>query len=723
MGPSNNCIFPPTRAPSANPVFYRTYSRQIDSTISHQDKDNTDYNHDNEDGTTSSFSSSSSSSLQSRRETFQETITRTIRNLSSIGSLTPTQTSFLLSSALSQKIFPSGRALWLAGTPWSCNPSNVSGYYNSTSLIVNDLESFGLSMDLSMVGCGTGAVLEQTEDCLMNLPVVQNEIVLKKVTPVCSNYRKKEERYEHTSFVWDKDTNEFWLNVGDSRKGWVDAYMTLLELSFGCGCSSERTKDALQNANMISSHSIEQEQQLIHLNIDLSNLRPPGSPLKGFGGTANPTTLPRMFTRVTDLLNSTMNKRLSTIDACLLLDECASAVVAGNKRRPAGMRQFDFRDMEAAHAKANLYTYKEDIQKWVVDSKRESLRLANHTRVIHSKPTFEEVRASVKMQYETGEGAIQYAPEAILRANADLFYKHDDSDDDTATSQQRQEQRASFLDSYEKGGPQKAAEWLQKHRNINDEKEIQHRLKRYGLNSCGEIIGCDFHCNLSEVHLNTLDPMDVSSQEDAFKAAALTASCLLHQDFEVDRFQYSASIDPIIGVSFTGLFDFFVKAFGKEWLDWMMDGRPSSSVVSKYFEEKEALYLQSWRNAARRTVVEYCQTHNLPRTPSRITTVQPAGTKSLLTGASSGWHPPKATRFVRRVTFGQNDPIALACMDYGYNVIPSSSARDEVTGELLDDIYDEQSTEWLVEIPTEVSWANLLDDDDDDDDYDSDDDE
>eukprot|EP00957_Ditylum_brightwellii_P138383 10547730-Ditylum_brightwellii.AAC.1 len=240
-------------------------------------------------------------------------------------------------------------------------------------------------MDLSMMGCGTGAVLEQTEDCLMNLPVVQNEIVLKKVTPVCSNYRKKEERYEHTSFVWDKDTKEFWLNVGDSRKGW------------------ERTKDALQNANMISSHSIEQEQQSIHLNIDLSNLRPPGSPLKGFGGTANPTTLPRMFTRVTDLLNSTMNKRLSTIDACLLLDECASAVVAGNKRRPAGMRQFDFRDMEAAHAKANLYTYKEDIQKWVVDSKRESLRLANHTRVIHSKPTFEEVRASVKLQYETGE--------------------------------------------------------------------------------------------------------------------------------------------------------------------------------------------------------------------------------------------------------------------------------------------------------------------------------
>ena len=28
--------------------------------------------------------------------------------------------------------------------------------------------------------------------------------------------------------------------------------------------------------------------------------------------------------------------------------------------------------------------------------------------------------------------------------------------------------------------------------------------------------------------------------------------------------------------------------------------------------------------------------------PNRYTTVQPAGTKSLLTGASPGWHPPKA---------------------------------------------------------------------------------
>ena len=104
-------------------------------------------------------------------------------------------------------------------------------------------------------------------------------------------------------------------------------------------------------------------------------------------------------------------------------------------------------------------------------------------------------------------------------------------------------------------------------------------------------------------------------------------------------------------------------------------------------------------------MTQFCERHGL-RVPNRMTTVQPAGTKSLLTGASSGWHPPKAQRFIRRITVGANDPVALAAIDYGYNVIPAQSARDD-DGNLLDDINDPRSTEWLIEIPTEVSWANL----------------
>jgi ribonucleotide reductase, class II len=48
----------------------------------------------------------------------------------------------------------------------------------------------------------------------------------------------------------------------------------------------------------------------------------------------------------------------------------------------------------------------------------------------------------------------------------------------------------------------------------------------------------------------------------------------------------------------------------------------------------------------------------------------------------------------------------LACIAYGYSVIPSQSDKDE-NGNLLDDPFDPRCTEWLVELPVEVDWANI----------------
>jgi intein/homing endonuclease len=222
--------------------------------------------------------------------------------------------------------------------------------------------------------------------------------------------------------------------------------------------------------------------------------------------------------------------------------------------------------------------------------------------------------------------------------------------------------------------------------------------------NCGEILGQNFHCNLAEVHLNQLDPSNLQDQEDAFTAAALSVAALLNHQFMEPRYQQSRLDDPIVGVSFTGLFDFFVHAFGVEWLRWWAEGRPDT-VRGLEFKAKEREYLTRWNNIVHQVVWDYCDRHGIKR-PNRCTTVQPAGTKSLLTGASPGWHPPKAQRFIRRITFRKNDPVALACMDYGYNIVPSQSDKDE-NGSLLNDPFDPRCTEWLVEIPVEVSWANL----------------
>ncbi|MCJ2542912.1 ribonucleoside-triphosphate reductase, adenosylcobalamin-dependent [Thermostichus vulcanus] len=233
-----------------------------------------------------------------------------------------------------------------------------------------------------------------------------------------------------------------------------------------------------------------------------------------------------------------------------------------------------------------------------------------------------------------------------------------------------------------------------------------HRFDANGFvaHNCGEIIGSNYHCNLSEIHLNQIDPYNYKEQEEAFAAGALAVAALLNHRFQEPRYQRSREWDPIVGVSFTGLFDFFVKAFGVDWLRWWQEGRPETPT-GLTFKRKEQEYLTRWREIAHQTVWDYCDRHGLRR-PNRCTTVQPAGTKSLLTGAAPGWHPPKAQRYIRRITFGKNDPVALACLEYGYSIVPSQSDKDE-NGNLLNDPFDPRCTEWLVELPVEVPWANL----------------
>ena len=59
---------------------------------------------------------------------------------------------------------------------------------------------------------------------------------------------------------------------------------------------------------------------------------------------------------------------------------------------------------------------------------------------------------------------------------------------------------------------------------------------------------------------------------------------------------------------------------------WMMDGRPNNKA-GKSFVKRERRYLQRWADIVRLTVTNYCKKHDL-RVPNRMTTVQPAGTKS-----------------------------------------------------------------------------------------------
>lgn len=950
------------RYSSAYPVFFRTYSRKNGN----------------------------------KRESWRDVILRVLNGLIELGHLTKEEEELLYDQFIECKCLPSGRWLWVGGTSWVKSPNNYYGAYNCSSTSMDSIEAFRLVMNLAMQGCGTGAIVEK--NIVSSLPSVKRGLRIKiqdKIGQITTN------REEQTSVIPSFDHKSYSIIVGDSRQGWTDAYYALIFLA---------------TTNKVYA-------EFVNVSVYLGNVRPAGEPLKGFGGIANPSKLPDLFYRCASILNEAEGRNLSSTECSLLINEMARVVVAGNIRRSANIQQGDANDEEFKTIKLNLWQQDKN-GNWFIDQKKDAMRMANLTRVFHKKPSLEEVIESVRTQYYSGEGAIQYAPEAIARANADLVPEKDrvtfikeienntadlylqskDENIDTKEVHHRLQRyglnpcvtgdtwihtengprqvinligkqqglyvngklysttKRGFFKSGEKAVYKLTTkeglslrltanhklltikhgkkEWvetgnlkqgdlicLHDHRGLSEwfgegtthdgwiigniigqnytstfreinkfiqaEKEanssvktkqsvrqiiekytdnktikyklveqssykfyigflqgvfnrhatlfnggqtgfisisldlknlqlIQRMLLRIGINSkiiesynhsfsliiendnldyfqkvinffdvnkhkaldailsvvptfidcfctevseiyfdkikavydctvpavscfdangfvahnCGEIILNDNFCNLSEVHLNNIDPYDFDAQHDAFESAAIAASVLLHHKFVDKRYQYSRMVDPIVGISFTGLFDYFVNALGVPWLQWWEAGRPDvwhsdtpivvnnlllgvsnainfSRDISQdlkdnhvyWFKTVEKTTLQRWKNIVFATVWDYCDRHGLPK-PNRCTTVQPAGTKSLLTNASPGWHPPKSQRYIRRITFAKNDPVALACLDYGYSVIPAQSDRDE-HGNLLNDPFDPRCTEWLVEVPTEVPWANL----------------
>ncbi len=623
----------PNNAPCANPVFSRTYSRlKLDNT----------------------------------RENWQDTCERITHGIAELGKLTDAEKKLLYSNALALKSLPSGRWLWVGGTDWVKVPKNFYGAYNCSSSNLDTLKAFELIMNLTMQGCGTGAVIEPRY--IEKLPPILNTISVK----VTGKFGSSKIRTERT-FVKAVGDRKYLFLVGDSREGWCDSYLSILQL-------------ATDNL-LVGDGAIEVE-------IDISGIRQQGEKLKGFGGIANPTLLPQLYPRIVKILNGAVGRKLNSAECCLLIDEPSLVIVSGNVRRSAGIRQFSDNDPDSYKLKEHLW--KVDSQGvWTIDPDKDALRMANHTRVFHKKPTLVECIEAVRSQYYSGEGAIQYAPEAIARGNVDLL--------DT------NEKKVEFLRLYN-SNPTDAKEYLRSLDSSDD--DVDYRMNIYGLNPCGEIILQDNLCNLSEVHLSQIDPFDIEEQKSAFKAASLWACSLLHHEFVDEKLKKSRELDPIVGVGMTGVFDFFVKLFGVDWLHWWKAGRTSKwgetktgVYLSDTFYDVEVRYLKTWRKFVENDVANYCKRHNL-KIPNRCTTVKPSGTQSLLSNSSPGWHPPKGTWYIRRITFARDNPVALACIDYGYTVIPSQSNRDE-SGNLLDDPYDPRCTEWLIEIPVSAPWATL----------------
>ena len=264
----------PATAPAANPVFYRTYSRKT------------------ADG----------------RESWSQVGERNLGGLRQLGGLNDEEVALLARMQSEKKALPSGRWLWIGGTGWIEQSVNFSGAYNCTSTNLVDWQAFGLLMDLAMMGCGTGAIIEP--HLIERLPVVRNTLKVLSVSDI--GITAAGQRQDDCTLTIEG--NRVQIKVGDTRRGWVDSYQLMLELS----------SDPRFNGGTVE------------IDVDLNDVRPVGETLKGFGGMANPVKLKDLYARVARLLNKAIGRRLTSVECCLLIDEAAVTIVAGNIRRSAG---------------------------------------------------------------------------------------------------------------------------------------------------------------------------------------------------------------------------------------------------------------------------------------------------------------------------------------------------------------------------------------------------
>lgn len=193
-----------------------------------------------------------------------------------------------------------GRFLWQLGTK-TVDELGLPSLQNCSFVVVDDpIRPFTWAFEMLMLGSGVGFNIQKEH--VYQLPKVRRKV---KVTR--------------------KDANDADFIVPDSREGWVDLLKKTLEASFVTG-----------DGFTFATHLI----------------RPAGTPIKGFGGTASGAEpLSRGIQQINEVLNNRSGKRLRPIDCLDIMNIIGSVVVAGNVRRSAQIAIGDYDDLEYLKAK------------------------------------------------------------------------------------------------------------------------------------------------------------------------------------------------------------------------------------------------------------------------------------------------------------------------------------------------------------------------------------
>ena len=337
------------------------------------------------------------------------------------------------------------------------------------------------------------------------------------------------------------------------------------------------------------------------LSIDVSDLRARGERIKGFGGTASGAgPLVEMLLDANEILNEAAGRRLSSVDATDIGNLIGKAVVAGNVRRSAELALGDWDD-EA------FRTMKQDPQKLMHH------RWASNNSVVTNgkKEQFRQVAKEVVINREPGVVDLE------LSRNFGRLEDGFNPDADPLAM---------------------------------------------GTNPCGEITLEDGEpCNLFEI----FPAIAEENGWDLGEVAALAVRFAKRVTFGSYDWQISREAierNRRLGVSLSGIQDWFLSRFGSRAVVGWEEGRP-------VYNEKIAEALSALYESVKKADEDYSRTLGCP--PSRkLTTVKPSGTVAKLAGASEGMHFQWARRFIQRIRFQDQDPLVEVLKDCGYKAEP-----------------------------------------------------
>jgi len=207
------------------------------------------------------------------------------------------------------KFLPPGRGLWMMGTDFVEKRGgaalNNCSFVSTKNLHIEYSEPFCFLMDMSMLGVGVGSDTKGAE-----------------------TIKIREPRIGSYTFV-----------VEDTREGWVELVRTYIDAYFGRGA--------------------------LPAEVDYSKVRPYGTPIKSFGGTASgPAPLQQLAeTDIPAILNPYIDNYIDSEAIVDLFNAIGRCVVSGNVRRSAEIMIGDPEDEKFLELKDPL-TNKKKLDEW-----------------------------------------------------------------------------------------------------------------------------------------------------------------------------------------------------------------------------------------------------------------------------------------------------------------------------------------------------------------------